>query len=106
MSVSKYAAIADTLRNRIADGTYPVGSKLPSIIDLMDEFNARGVNTVRHAQQVLVREGVLRTEQGLGAFVTARKSPTADRAQLLESLRSARAELDRAITHLEEQKHS
>lgn len=103
MATTKYGAIADTLRTRIADGTYPVGSRLPSINDLMREFDVPGLNTVRGAQQVLVREGLLRTEQGVGAFVTARQSPTAGHAQLLEGLRSARAELDRAIAYLEAQ---
>jgi len=69
----------------------------------MREFDVPGLNTVRDAQQVLVREGLLRTEQGVGAFVTARQSPTAGHAQLLEGLRSARAELDRAIAYLEAQ---
>ena len=62
MATTKYGAIADALRARIADGTYPVGTKLPSITELMREFDVPGLNTVRDAQQVLVLEGLLRTE--------------------------------------------
>ena len=44
MTRTKYGAIADTLRERIADGTYPVGSKLPSIAELMREFDVPGLS--------------------------------------------------------------
>lgn len=103
MATTKYGAIADALRARIADGTYPVGTKLPSITELMREFDVPGLNTVRDAQQVLVREGLLRTEQGVGAWVLAQHSPTTEMADVLERLRVARSELDRAIDYLETQ---
>ncbi len=75
MPTSRYQAIADTLRERIAAGTYPVGGRLPSIVELQREFDVPGLNTIRDAQQVLVREQLLRTEQGVGAFVIAQSSP-------------------------------
>ena len=103
MATTKYGAIADALLARIADGTYPVGTKLPSITELMREFDVPGLNTVRDAQQVLVREGLLRTEQGVGALVLAQHSPTTEMADVLERLRVARSELDRAIDYLETQ---
>ena len=103
MATTKYGAIADALRARIADGTYPIGTKLPSITELMREFDVPGLNTVRDAQQVLVREGLLRTEQGVGALVLAQHSPTTEMADVLERLRVARSELDRAIDYLETQ---
>ncbi len=103
MSTTRYGAIADALRARIADGTYPVGTKLPSITELMREFDVPGLNTVRDAQQVLVREGLLRTEQGVGAWVLAQHSPTTKMTDVLQGLRAARAELDRAIDYLETQ---
>ena len=106
MASTRYGAIADTLRARIAAGVYPVGSKLPSITELMREFDVPGLNTVRDAQRVLVREGLLRTEQGVGAWVLAQHSPVADRAQVLQSLKAARDELDRAIAYLSDQNGS
>jgi DNA-binding GntR family transcriptional regulator len=63
--------------------------KLPSITELMREFDVPGLNTVRDAQQVPVREGLLRTEQGVGAWVLAQHSPTTEMADVLERLRGA-----------------
>lgn len=36
--MSKYEEIADIIRTRISDGTYPVDSKLPTQSDLAEEF--------------------------------------------------------------------
>jgi len=66
----------------------------------MREFDVPGLNTIRDAQQLLVREGLIRTEQGVGAWVISRTSPTADQTQ---ALREARAQLDQAIAYLEAQ---
>ena len=70
--VSPYAPrwlqIVETLRARIADGTYPVGSKLPSETDLMKEF---GVSrpTVQRAMQDMAARGEAKREHGVGSFV-------------------------------------
>jgi DNA-binding GntR family transcriptional regulator len=106
MATSRYQAIADTLRAHRRLSTYPVGSRLPSIVELQREFDVPGLNTIRDAQQVLVREQLLRTEQGVGAFVIAQSSPTTDHRSLVASLKSARADLDRAIAYLEDQEGS
>ena len=105
-TTTRYRAIADTLRERVNDGTYPVGGKLPSIVELQREFDVPGLNTIRDAQQLLVREGLVRTEQGVGAWVIAQRSPTACRDDLLKSLRLARDELNRAIAYLESQEEA
>ncbi|WP_112273650.1 GntR family transcriptional regulator [Lentzea terrae] len=42
-----------------------------SINQLQDEYDVPSLNTIRRAQQMLVEEGYLRTEQGRGAFVIA-----------------------------------
>lgn len=103
MATTRYGEIADALRARIADGRYPVGTKLPGITQLMTEFHVKGLNTVRQAQQLLVGEGLLRTEQGVGAWVIARHSDTLAARQILEDLRDAQAAIGRAITHLQRQ---
>ena len=72
METVRYRAIAEELRERIDKGVYPVGSKLPSIAALMQEFDVKGLNTVRDAQQMLVNEGLLRPEQGVGVWVMAK----------------------------------
>lgn len=100
MPLPRYQAVAEVLRTRIADGTYAVGERLPSIARLMTEFEVSGLNTVRHAQQLLVQEGVLSTEQGVGAWVIARTSPAWERQQVLERLARARRAIDEAIAFI------
>ena len=51
----RYGAIADALRARIADGTYPVGTKLPSITELMREFDVPGPVSYTHLGWIEVR---------------------------------------------------
>lgn len=101
MASTRYGAIADVLRSRIAAGVYPVGTRLPSITELMREFDVPGLNTIRAAQQVLVREGLLSTQQGVGAWVLSEHSPAAGHGHVLESLKSARDALDMAVAYLE-----
>lgn len=68
-----YVQLYRVLRERITEGVYEVGQRLPSISDLQAEFEVRSLTTVRAAQQMLVEEGMLRTEHGRGAFVIARE---------------------------------
>lgn len=106
METVRYRAIADELRARINKGVYPVGSKLPPISALMKEFEAKGLNTVRAAQQMLTREGLLRPEQGVGVWVAARSAEPATTQQILDDLRQAHSILARAIAQLEESEHA
>lgn len=63
-----YAQIANDLRQKIQQGVYQVGDKLPSQQRLGVHF---GVNrhTVRQAIEVLKDEGLLRVDNGVGVFV-------------------------------------
>lgn len=63
-----YEQVADTLRARIADRTYPPGQPLPSEPDLAAEFGS-GKDTVRDALALLVNEGLLVTRRGYRAIV-------------------------------------
>jgi DNA-binding GntR family transcriptional regulator len=72
--MARYREIADDLRARIQRGEFPVGSKLPGISALMEEYDVPGLNTIRGAQQLLVEEGMLESRQGVGVFVTSAKS--------------------------------
>ena len=101
METVRYRAIAEELRERIDRGVYPVGSKLPSIAALMKEFDVKGLNTVRDAQQMLVNEGLLRSEQGVGVWVMAKTAEPRTTLQILDDLRQAQSALGRAIAHLE-----
>lgn len=71
----KWRQIADLLKARIADGTYPVDTPLPSEHELVQEFGvARG--TARKVLTKLKEEGVAYSERGLGTFVAAPKEST------------------------------
>jgi DNA-binding GntR family transcriptional regulator len=93
--------ISNILRSRIANGTYPVGSKLPAIASMQKEFDVPGLNTIRQAYAPLVQEGLLRPEQGVGVWVVGTPNSSDEPPSLLEDLRTAREALNRAIAHLE-----
>ncbi len=63
-----YQRIADTLRERIAQGAYLPGDQLPSESQFCDEFRVSPM-TLRRALAVLVDEGLVSAEQGRGTFV-------------------------------------
>lgn len=63
-----YSDVATRLRARIARGVYPAGERLPSLADLMHEFEVSAI-TVRRAVSELAYEGLVRGHQGLGVFV-------------------------------------
>ncbi|MFI6813794.1 GntR family transcriptional regulator [Nonomuraea sp. NPDC050328] len=64
----KWQQVAEVLKARIADGTYPPDSQLPSQHELVTEFEI-APNT---AQKVLTRlreEGAAYSVRGIGTFV-------------------------------------
>jgi len=62
--------IADRLRERIARGEYPVGSKLPTELELTRELGVSR-NSVREATRSLVHSGLLAARAGDGTYVRA-----------------------------------
>ncbi len=69
--VPKHAQLADWIRARIDDGTYPPQSRVPSETTFVQETGfAR--DTVRKAIQLLVDEDRLYIVRGLGTFVNAK----------------------------------
>jgi GntR family transcriptional regulator len=71
--IPRYVQLAEILRERIARGQWRAGGKLPSLEELVREFDVARV-TVRQAVDVLAREGLLSPERGRGTFVTQRKA--------------------------------
>jgi DNA-binding GntR family transcriptional regulator len=69
----KYAQIVQVLRRRIADGTYPPGSLLPSESALVREFGVSRPTVVRALQTMELR-GEIDREHGRGSFVKAAPS--------------------------------
>jgi GntR family transcriptional regulator len=63
-----YLQLAGRLETLIAEGAYPVGAKLPGEEELARQYGLNR-NTVRHALSLLARNGLVRTERGVGTFV-------------------------------------
>lgn len=62
--------VTDQLREDIARGVWPVGSRIPTEPELC-ERTGTGRNTVREAVQALVHAGMLERRQGSGTYVVA-----------------------------------
>jgi DNA-binding GntR family transcriptional regulator len=66
-----FEQLAEILRQRIADGTYPPGSRIPTMLALEAESGLSPM-TVRRAVKLLADEGLVRSRPGRGTFVTRR----------------------------------
>lgn len=71
-SGSRHSNLARTLAQEIADGLYPVGSKLPREVDLCEQFGASR-HTVRMALKQLERHGLVERTRRLGTVVKAKQ---------------------------------
>ncbi|WP_241060093.1 GntR family transcriptional regulator [Streptomyces marispadix] len=71
MTVARYQRVADSIRERIADGTLSAGDRLPTEPLLVDEYAVSRL-TVRHALDVLQAEGLIERFHGRGTFVRRR----------------------------------
>ena len=83
-----YRQIQDLIRFGVASGQLLTGEQLPTVRALAVEL-AVNPNTVIRAYTELEREGVLRTEQGTGTFVSAKareELAPEERRDKLESL--------------------
>ena len=67
--MAKYQVIADWLEQKIAEGSYQPGDKLPSEQSLREQFDVSR-QTVRRALEVLEEKGLTYGQQGSGTFVT------------------------------------
>ncbi|MDT0310462.1 GntR family transcriptional regulator [Streptomyces sp. DSM 44917] len=65
-----YLRVAGAIRDRIANGTWSPGDRLPSRGELGAEFGV-GENVVRRAQELLIAEGKLEGRAGSGTYVRA-----------------------------------
>ncbi|MEU1570116.1 winged helix-turn-helix domain-containing protein [Streptomyces collinus] len=68
--------VAAVIADRIADGSYPVGSRVPSVVELSTEFGI-AASTAQKALTHLKTEGLVRAEVGLGSFVAERSGEPA-----------------------------
>ena len=70
IAIPRYLQILGKLRERIADGAFPVGSHLPTEVELCGEFGVSRY-TVREALRRLVEQGIIARRQGSGSEVIA-----------------------------------
>ncbi|MFI0932903.1 GntR family transcriptional regulator [Streptomyces sp. NPDC021019] len=65
----RWRQVADIIRQRIEDGTYPPRTRVPSVLQLQAEFGIAAA-TGQKVHRALRDEGLIYTEPGLGSFVT------------------------------------
>ncbi|WP_405554362.1 GntR family transcriptional regulator [Streptomyces sp. NBC_01171] len=70
--VPRWKQVADVVRARIADGTYPPRTRVPSVMQLVTEFGIAQA-TAQKVHQGLRADGLIYTEPGLGSFVAAQR---------------------------------
>src|ERR1700744_6326809 len=70
--VPLYAQVETALAARIADGTFPVGSRIPKEEDLIEQF-AVSRTTIRQTIQNLIRRGLVEIRRGKGTYVAQPK---------------------------------
>src|SRR6516164_3089932 len=70
--IALWRRVADQLERAIADGSYPVETRLPGEIEIAQRL---GVNrhTVRRALAALADRGFVRAERGSGTYVETRR---------------------------------
>lgn len=66
--VPPYRQVAAILRERIESGEIPRGRRIPSLVELEQEFGVAR-DTLRKAVQLLRDEELVETVPGLGVFV-------------------------------------
>lgn len=64
-----YAQLVDQIELKICSGTFPLGSKLPSVRDLAKEASVNP-NTMQRALAKLEEDGLLYTNRTSGRYVT------------------------------------
>ena len=72
-----YRQVANDLRAKILDGSYPVGEALPATVRLMAIYEV-SITVVRAAVRDLQIEGILVGQPGKGVFVARRPDDVPD----------------------------
>ncbi|PBC83844.1 regulatory protein, gntR family [Streptomyces sp. 2224.1] len=65
----RWRQVADVIRQRIADGTYQPGTRVPSVVEMLEEFGI-ATTTGQKVHRGLRSEGLIYTESGMGSFVS------------------------------------
>lgn len=64
----RWTQVADIMRSRIADGTYAPGKRVPSVLQLQEEFGI-ATATAQKVHRALRSEGLIHTQSGMGSYV-------------------------------------
>ncbi|MDT0457757.1 GntR family transcriptional regulator [Streptomyces sp. DSM 41527] len=64
----RWRQVADVIRQRIADGTYQPGTRVPSVVEMLEEFGI-ATTTGQKVHRGLRSERLIYTESGMGSFV-------------------------------------
>ena len=91
------AQLAGRIRTAVQNGALVPGERVPSVRELA-EIAGVNVNTARAVYARLESEGIVRSEQGRGTFVTARTPATGTATR--QQLHSQIAELEAALVRL------
>jgi DNA-binding GntR family transcriptional regulator len=75
--VPRWRQVYAVMAERIVDGTYPPGQRLPSAMDICDEFGISQV-TAKRVLTELRKAGLAYMEPGIGTFVTELPQPPSE----------------------------
>jgi DNA-binding GntR family transcriptional regulator len=78
----RWRQVARVIRQRIDDGTYPPRTRVPSVVEMLEEFGI-ATSTGQKVHRALRAEGLIYTEPGMGSFVAAQPpaEPSEDSAR-------------------------
>lgn len=105
---SPYVQVADDLRRKIASGALKAGQRLDGNAALATRYGVAAM-TIRHALDVLRREGLIVSQQGRGTFITSdsqgadSSEQNADMADELSEIKSALDLINSRLDRLEQQ---
>lgn len=68
--IARWKQVAAVIRGRMADGTYPPRTRIPSVVEMTEEFGI-STSTSQRVLKELRAEGLTHTELGVGTFVKA-----------------------------------
>lgn len=99
----RYRQLADDLRAKISDGTYPVGTALPSTSQLMATYDV-SVTVARAAIKELQNDGIAEGQPGKAVYVQREPTPaepTAEYRQITQQIEDLRQDLTDALQLLD-----
>lgn len=93
LSEPDYRRVASALRTRIRSGEFEPGAQLPSLPQLMDQYDAT-IAVVREAIKALRAEQLVTTTAGKGSFVCdVLPEPSEEYREVMQRLDAFQAEL-------------